>query len=339
MWKVATILTALLMVDAAVDERPPGFHLITGQIQPGRGPDGNSVFLDAPDGLILVDTGRHPEHRDQLLAYARARGRPIAAIVNTHWHLDHTTGNAELRAAFPGAPLYASQAIERALTGFIARSRASTQAALDAGRVPEANRAEVARAFAVMDNPAALRPTRPVTASGEMVIAGRRLRVNLARFAATEGDVWLDDPRGRLDDVVTHAPHRSAPSGGRGGVVIVGDLVVGPVPFMDTACPEGWRRALGEIAATPFETLVPGHGAPMSRAHFTQWRAAFEALLDCASSERARAECVAGWRRDAARFIPAGGEAMVDNLVGYYLDSRLRAAPEERLRYCENGPG
>ena len=295
------------------------FHLISGSVIANRGPDGNSVFLEAPQGLILVDTGRHPEHRDRLLAYARQRGRPIAAIVNTHWHLDHTTGNAELRAAFPRAEVYASNAIERALTGFFVRSRASTQRALDAGQVPENRRAEIARGFAAMDNAAALRATRPVTASGVTRIAGRRLRANLARFAATEGDVWLYDPATR--------------------VAIVGDLVVGPVPFMDTACPEGWRRALAEIEAVPFTTLIPGHGEAMTRADFTAWRTAFNAFVDCAQSDRPRADCIAGWRRDAARFIPAGSERMIDGLAGYYIDSRLRAVPEERRRYCEGGPG
>ena len=29
------------------------------------GPDGNSVFLGTDAGLILVDTGRHPAHRDK----------------------------------------------------------------------------------------------------------------------------------------------------------------------------------------------------------------------------------------------------------------------------------
>ncbi|MGE0178285.1 MAG: MBL fold metallo-hydrolase [Sphingomonas sp.] len=315
------LLAAAILLSGAASAQPPreAYHFIPGSVVPDRGPDGNSVFIEAPDGLILVDTGRHPEHRDLLLAYARQRGRPIAAIVNTHWHLDHTTGNAELRAAFPRAEVYASRALERALRGFFVRSRASTQRAIDAGHVPERRRAEIARGFAAMDNPDALRATRPVTGSGEVRIAGRRLRVNLARFAATEGDVWLYDPAAR--------------------VAIVGDLVVGPVPFMDTACPEGWRRALAEIAGTPFRTLIPGHGAPMSRAEFTAWRSAFEAFVDCGQSDRPRAQCVAGWRRDAARFIPAGGEAMIDGLAGYYVDSRLRAAPEERRRYCEDGPG
>lgn len=308
--------TAFVSAACAVAQptMPAGYHLVPGSLEPGRGPDGNSIFIDTPEGLILVDTGRHPAHRDALLAYARERGRPVAAIVNTHWHLDHSTGNAEIRAAWPRAPLYTSEAIEGALTGFLARSRASIQRQLDAGQIPDANLPEVWRAFAVMDQPDSLRPTRPVTRSGEMAIAGRRLQVSLAAFAATEGDVWLYDPAAR--------------------VAVVGDLVVAPVPFMDTACPESWRRALGEIAATPFEVLIPGHGAPMTRAEFTVWRTAFGNLLDCGASQRPREDCIAGWRRDAAAFVPAGREAMIDGLAGYYIDSRLRAAPEERRRYC-----
>ena len=68
---------------------------------------------------------------------------------------------------YPRAELYASNAIEGALAGFLARSRASIERQLAAGQIPEANRAEVRRAFQVMDNPASLRPTRPVTASGD----------------------------------------------------------------------------------------------------------------------------------------------------------------------------
>jgi glyoxylase-like metal-dependent hydrolase (beta-lactamase superfamily II) len=165
-----------------------------------------------------------------------------------------------------------------------------------------------------MDDPDGLRATDPVTRSGEMVVAGRPLVVNLAPYAATEGDVWIVDPRA--------------------GLAIVGDLVVGLVPFMDTACPEGWRAALDTIAATQFTTLVPGHGEAMDRNEFLQWRTAFNNLLDCAGSAKAKAECVAGWRRDAAAFIPAGDEQRVDGMVGYYLDSRLRAPPEERRWWC-----
>ncbi|HYD37466.1 MAG TPA: MBL fold metallo-hydrolase, partial [Allosphingosinicella sp.] len=112
------ILITAVSAPAASPDGGPGWHLVRGSFEPGRGPDGNSVFLDAPEGLILVDTGRHPAHQEKLLAYAKARGRPVAAIVNTHWHLDHSGGNSEIRAAWPGAEVHASNAVDGALTGF-----------------------------------------------------------------------------------------------------------------------------------------------------------------------------------------------------------------------------
>ncbi|MGH8194868.1 MAG: MBL fold metallo-hydrolase [Woeseiaceae bacterium] len=290
------------------------YHVIAGGFAPGRGPDGNSIFFDAPEGLILVDTGRHLEHRETLLAFAKDRGQPIAAIVNTHWHLDHSGGNAEIKAVYPDAPLYTSTAIEGALTGFFERSRVRAAEYLKSGQASAGQQAEIKRDLAAMDDTDSLKPTIPVTESGTMTIAGRSFTVNLAPYAATEGDVWIYEPSEKL--------------------VIAGDLVVAMVPFMDTACAEGWRDALDEIAGTPFETLIPGHGDAMSHAQFMTWRGAFNNLLDCAASDSSRDTCIAGWRRDAAEFIPAG-ETRVDEMVGCYIDTRLRTEPEERLRYCE----
>ena len=311
------IAAAALLCGACAPVQDPavsGWHLVPGTFEPGDQPDGNSIFLDAPEGLILVDTGRYPEHQAKLLGYARERGRPIAAIVNTHWHLDHSTGNGAILAEHPGAEVHASRAIEGALAGFLARSRDQARRRLEAGQVPAEQQPGVRRFLALMDDPRALHPTRPVERSAEAEIAGRRLQVNLARHAVTEGDLWLYDPAARL--------------------LIAGDLVVAEVPFFDTACPDRWRRALGELAATPFETLVPGHGAPMDRARFGRWRRAFDNFVDCAGSERAKTECVAGWRRDAAEFVAPGRESLVDEMAGYYLDRRLRVPPEERDLYC-----
>ncbi len=128
---LAAALTAACTTPAA--EGPSGYHIVPGSFEPNRGLEGNSIFLDAPEGLILIDTGRHPAHRDRLLAYARERRRPIVAIVNTHWHLDHSTGNAEIRAAYPGAPLYATRAVEGALVGFFLQSRAAAERFLASG--------------------------------------------------------------------------------------------------------------------------------------------------------------------------------------------------------------
>lgn len=310
------IAAALAVAPAHADPLAiaPGVAMIAGSSEPGRQPDGNSILIDAPDGLILVDTGRHREHQDAILAFARTRGKPIAALFNTHWHLDHSGGNAEIRAAYSHAPLYASTAVEGALRGFLPKSRAGAEAYLKSGEASAGIREDMALDFAAMDDPASLRPTAPVTASSTMKLAGRRIDVHLAPFAATEGDVWLFDRRSR--------------------VLVAGDLVVAAAPYLDTACPEGWRKALDQIAAQDFRILIPGHGGAMSKAQFLVWRGAFGKLLDCAASEATNAACIAGWKRDAAAFIPAG-EKRTDGLIGYYLETRLRAAPGERERYCK----
>jgi glyoxylase-like metal-dependent hydrolase (beta-lactamase superfamily II) len=278
-----------------------------------RGPDGNTIVLDAPRGLIVVDTGRHPEHAQAILDYAKARGRPIAAIINTHWHLDHTTGNWDVRQAFPHVNVYASGALEGALATYLKNGRSQGDKILADPTTTDEQRREILRGRSVVDHPERIRPNHLIQASGRVMIAGRPFDLRLARFAATEGDLWIYDRRIRT--------------------VVAGDLVVGLVPFLDTACAQGWSRALDEIARTPFVTLIPGHGDPMSRAQFMTWRRAYNELLSCASSNAPEAQCIAGWDRDAAQFIDREHRSYVDEALGYYLKERLRA-PGQQARYC-----
>ena len=130
----AFILTlAVLLAGFGSPSLAAHYHLVPGSFVPNKGPDGNSIFLDTDSGLILVDTGRHPAHRDKLLAYAKERGRPIRAIFNTHWHLDHTTGNSEIRAAYPEARVYGTSAIDGAVVGFFPASRKGAEEFLKSG--------------------------------------------------------------------------------------------------------------------------------------------------------------------------------------------------------------
>ena len=304
----------LLLVSSASSAE--SYHFIPGRVPlDWQGPDGNSVLFDAPKGLIVVDTGRSPMHAQAILDYAKQRKRPIAAIVNSHWHLDHTTGNADIRAIYPEAAVYASTAIEAALVGFLGKGRAQGDKMLADPKTPEGAKAQMLRGRDRIDHPDELRPTRPVVKSGRMTLAGRPFDVHLAKFAATEGDVWLYDPK-------THT-------------AIVGDLVVGIVPFMDTACADGWSKALDEVTAVPFTTLIPGHGNPMTRADFLTWRKAYNAFVDCGHSSVDKKECIDGWQRDAAKFIDAEHADYVRAAAAYYLDSRLRSSPEEQQKYCK----
>ncbi|MEP7118934.1 MAG: MBL fold metallo-hydrolase, partial [Acidobacteriota bacterium] len=96
-------------------ELAPATFLLPGAILPERGPDGNTVVLVGPEGLVVIDTGRHPWHSDGIVTFAKAQGRPITAIVNTHWHLDHASGNRRLKAAYPQARVYTTTAVNAAI--------------------------------------------------------------------------------------------------------------------------------------------------------------------------------------------------------------------------------
>ena len=73
----------------------------------------------------------------------------------------------------------------------------------------------------------------------------------------------------------------------------------------------------------------------MSRPQFLSWRSAFNNLLGCAASAATDEQCTAGWLHDAGAFIADGDERRIAGMVRYYLGSRLRAAPDERQRWCQ----
>src|SRR5258706_6671083 len=120
-----SILISALGAPAA--EVASGVELIPGSFVPGSQPDGNTVIFRGSDGLVVMDTGRHPEHTQKILDFAAKAGVPIRAIVNSHWHLDHVGGNPLLKKAFPGVRIYASGAIDDALKGFLAGYRAQLE--------------------------------------------------------------------------------------------------------------------------------------------------------------------------------------------------------------------
>src|SRR5437763_16562980 len=51
---------------------------------------------------VVIDPGFEPE---PILAYLARLGLKVAAILNTHGHVDHIAGNAAIKEAFPAAPL------------------------------------------------------------------------------------------------------------------------------------------------------------------------------------------------------------------------------------------
>lgn len=309
------LASAQLASAAAPVRVADGVYVLRDAFDPGRQPDGNSVVFAGPRGLVLVDTGRHAAHAQALLDFATLRGQPIVLVVNTHWHLDHLGGNALLRERVPGLKIVASDAVAPAFDGWLASSRREMQALLDGGRADETTRAMIETDIALIDAGARLVPDVALSAPRTTLDdGGRRLQVGLVRDAVAGADLWVFDAASR--------------------VVAAGDLVTLPVPFLDTACAPRWRAALAELDALPFETLVPGHGTPMTRTDFGRWRSAFGALLDCAAGTGPPRACADGWIAGVAPLLPAAEHGRARAMLDYYIGEQLRAAPERRDRFC-----
>ena len=285
-----------------------GVTLLPGGFEPGRGPDGNTIVFDAPDGLVVVDTGRHVWHSDGILAYAEARQRPIAAIVNTHWHLDHSSGNGRLKARYPNATVFTTTAIDRVLApgGFLTRNLEAARGMLTGNEISDVQREEVQIFLTTMEHSSMLRPNVSMQRSGRYNFARRRLDVHITDGAVTDADIWLYDRRSR--------------------VAVLGDLVTLPAPFFETACPERWRAALDEVWATPFRTAVPGHGEPMTREQFAAWRTAYGAFIDCVNSSAEASQCASGWRDGVAQFLSDDRARQMALQMGEYYVGYLRQA-------------
>jgi glyoxylase-like metal-dependent hydrolase (beta-lactamase superfamily II) len=310
MWLALTAAASAQVTDIA-----PGLHLLPGRLERGRQPDGNSLLLEGPGGVIVFDTGRHAEHTQALLDWSRQHGLAITTVVNSHWHLDHLGGNALLRRAVPGLQVHASAAVARALDGRMAQSAEELRGLADNPQTDEAGRAMARIDLALLDQRKLLAPDHLIEGGAQdRVLAGRRVRLGVETNAVSGGDVWLLDPAS--------------------GVLAAGDLVTLPVPFLDTACAAGWRVALGHIEALPFSQLVPGHGPVMSRDDFRRWRRAFDALLDCASGDKPVAACSAAWAADLGPLLPAAEQGRAAAMLDYYFAQHLRAAPAQRERWC-----
>lgn len=317
MLTLAFAILAALGVAPGASQVAPGVYLVPGAFSPGSQPDGNTVVLRGPDGLVVVDTGRHPAHAREILGFAKAANLPIVAVINTHWHLDHIGGNVLLRDAFPRVRVYASGALRDARTGFLANYRKQLEEMLATTR--DAAKAAAFRAeVRLIDQGARLEPDEVIARPGKKTIAGLPVDIGLETHAVTAGDLWVFEPKTR--------------------VLVAGDLVTLPAPFLDTACPARWKDSLDRLDRVEFTLLVPGHGQPMTRAEFETYRAGFTHLLACGGSDRPKDDCIAGWLKDMTSLVSGKETAFTRSLMDYYVGV-LRKSPAEVGRLCGGEPG
>lgn len=188
----------------------------------------NTFWIRAPQGLIVIDSGRSLSDARKALAVIRRERRPVVAILVTHAHPDHVGGLGVLQDAFPGAPIYASEADRRIMQTDPAGGFRQTREALGE------------------DYAAELRlPDRIVRAGQTLRLGG--LTIRTATFGPGEAP----------SQTLYYVPQSRALFAGD----VVGD---GATPFLLDRRSCGWLRDLARLRRRfpRAGVLYPGHGHP-----------------------------------------------------------------------------
>ncbi len=98
-------LVSLIKDSAAVS--PIVTHKLRNNITVLEGSGGNVAVLTGPDGKVLVDAGIGVSRPQMTKALADLGADPVTHLINTHWHFDHTDGNAWLNSV--GAKIIAHE--------------------------------------------------------------------------------------------------------------------------------------------------------------------------------------------------------------------------------------
>lgn len=205
------------------------------------------------DGLLVVDSRASTAEAGELLDDIREVSElPVAGIVNTHRHFDHTLGNA----AFDGVPVIGHESLLDTLDAHLSETRDKIRRS---GADDPRHEAMLASATRV--------PDITFSSAWSTDLGDCLVEVMHPGPAHTGGDI-----------VVKVVSDR---------VVFTGDLVEesGPPSYGDDCYPLGWGQALDLLVGVcePDATVVPGHGDAVDRDFVQEQR---QTIVDVANQVR-----------------------------------------------------
>jgi glyoxylase-like metal-dependent hydrolase (beta-lactamase superfamily II) len=268
---VLAVLLAVAGVSAAdsvsvkqrsVEQLAPGVWCLRDADAPDAFPQGNVTIVIGEREVLVVDSRYLPSTAQRDIAFVRSKtDLPVRWLVNTHWHFDHTLGNAAWSAAYPGLDIVAHVETARQSAGYnpgwFARypeRGTRLQKVLDDGRTADGRALSEVERREYAD---AIRGIAPV-AKEFAGLVDRHPNV-------TFDDAMHVDLGGRVVDLL-HL--------GRGNtlgdavvlvrdakLVVAGDLVDHPVPYFYGGFPFEQVDTLRALDRLDADILVPGHGS------------------------------------------------------------------------------
>ena len=201
-----------------------------------EGAGGNTTVAVGTDGIIMVDGQFAPLHDKLKEAIAKLSDKPIKYLINTHYHGDHTGGNALF--AKDGATVVAHENVKKRL------SEGATNG-LTGAKVPPV--------------PQEAWPTKTYKSSMTLKVKGRTAQLAHVARAHTDGDTYVYFKNANVistGDTVTVGRYPNID-------FAVGGSITGLIAAVDTYLK----------LADDNTKIVPGHGPMTNKAGLKEYRA------------------------------------------------------------------
>jgi glyoxylase-like metal-dependent hydrolase (beta-lactamase superfamily II) len=217
-----------------------------------------AIFVNAQD-VLVVDAHSKPSAAASLIAQIKKEvtPKPVRYLVNTHFHWDHTQGDAAYKATGNKVEIIASETTKQLLAQ---NSRDRLKESLDGvpkiidglqARLAKASSAaqkdffkeQIRLAQAYQVEMKSFTPELPdITFAKEHVVKDKAhdLHIQFHGRAHTAGDVAVFCPQQR--------------------VVATGDAIIGFLPNIADGYPREWPRTINTIEELAADKILPGHG-------------------------------------------------------------------------------
>jgi cyclase len=242
-----------------------GVYTIRHKDAPDTFPQGNTTVIIGEREVLVIDSSYLPSSAKEDIAQIRQWStKPVRFLLNTHWHYDHTMGNATYRDAFPGLIVVAQAETRNQIAGYnpqwferFPNRAAGFQKMIDSGK--DAN-GKALTSIEIQDLKTAAAGIQPVWTEFQPLVA--RL-AELTPDVCFEGEMTIDlggrevqlkhfgrgNTRG---DAVVYLPKEK--------ILVAGDLLDHPVPYFFGGYPEEQITTLQRMSQLDAQAIVPGHG-------------------------------------------------------------------------------
>jgi cyclase len=295
-----------------------------------------AIFVNSQD-VLVVDAHSKPSAAAALIAQIKkdVTTKPVRYLVNSHFHWDHTQGDAAYKAGGAKVDIIASDATKQLMTQL---SRNRLQESLDG--VPKQIddvQARLAKATSAADKQRYTDLIRQLKAY-QTEMKSYTLELPTITFAKSHvikdvaGDLHIEF-HGRAHtagDIAVFSPQKR--------VVAAGDVIIGFLPNIADGYPRPWPATIDSVGQLAFNHIIPGHGpVHHDRARMTQMRNYIEELTGRVEEGKKAGKPLAELQKTltmaSIKTLQAGGYGsyVADNLNNLTVYLGQRTAVEDRL--------